>query len=97
MKKALTWLLVLYLLASLLFSVAHANSVNPWDFRQHRNGLLCIEYIEYSQTEREFVIYSPFCNWADVFLFGIAWEDVEGWTECYTFSDGFDCFGEWWI
>lgn len=86
MKKAIIAIVALYLVASCVFSIGHAISDDPWDFRQHRNGLLCMEIADDS-----LVIYSPFCNWADVFLLGIC-HDEDGW---YTFSDGFHNFGEW--
>ena len=86
MKKVIIAIVVLYLVASCVFSVGHALSDNPWDFRMHRNGLLCVEI-----AEDGLVIYSPFCNWSDVFLFGVC-QDENGW---YTFSDGFRNFGEW--
>lgn len=95
MKRIIAIIIVLYLLASLVFSIAHANAKNPWDFRTHRNGLLCIEWAQHSETEHELVIYSPFTNYADVFLFGVCWGETENGTEWYTYSDGLDCFGEW--
>ena len=90
MIKVLAVLIALYLIASCVFSVACALSADPWEFRQNRNGLLCVEV--YSDS---FVIYSPFCNWADVFLFGIVWEETEGMTSWSTFSDGFAYFGQY--
>ena len=86
MKKVIIAIVVLYLVASCVFSVGHALSDNPWDFRMHRNGLLCVEI-----AEDGLVIYSPFCSWSDVFRFGVC-QDEDG---CYTFSDGFHNFGEW--
>ena len=86
MKKAIIVVVVMYLVASCVFSVGHAMANDPWEFRTHRNGLLCVEV-----AEDGLVIYSPFCNWADVFLFGVCC-DEDGW---YTFSDGFYDFGEW--
>ena len=70
MKKIIIAIVVLYLVASCVFSVGHALSDNPWDFRMHRNGLLCVEI-----AEDGLVIYSPFCNWSDVFLFGIGQDE----------------------
>lgn len=86
MKKVIIAIVALYLVASCVFSVAHALSDNPWEFRLHRNGLLCVEV-----TENELVVYSPFCNWADVFVLMVG-HDEDGW---YAFSDGFYRFGEW--
>ena len=86
MKKIIIAIVVLYLAASCVFSVGHALSDNPQDFRMHRNGLLCVEI-----AEDGLVIYSPFCNWSDVFLFGVV-QDENGW---HTFSDGLHNFGEW--
>ena len=86
MKKIIATVLVLYLLASCVFSVGHALSNSPWNYRLQRNGLLCVEI-----AEDGLVIYSPFCNHGDVFLFGLC-HDESGW---YTFSDGFRYFGEW--
>lgn len=86
MKKAIIIVVVMYLVASCVFSVGHAMADSPWEYRQHRNGLLCVEI-----TDHDFVIYSPFCNYGDVFLFG-AGVDEDGW---YTFSDGFMYMGEW--
>ena len=86
MKKAIIAIVVLYLAASCMFSVGHALSDNPWDFRMHRNGLLCVEF-----AEDELVIYSLFCNLPDVVRFGVC-QDEDGW---YTFSDGLHNFGEW--
>lgn len=86
MKKAIIAIVVLYLVASCVFSIGHAISDNPWNFRTHRNGLLCIEI-----ADDGLFIYSPFCNWADVYLFGI-YRNEDGWN---TFSDGFYDFGEW--
>lgn len=83
--KVAALIIALYLVASIAFSVAHAFSSNPWEMRESRNGLLCMEL-----TESDFVIYSPFCNHGDVFLFGVNWE-----SGLSTFSDGFDYFGEW--
>lgn len=97
MKKALITAVALYLLASCIFSIMHAHSNNQAEFRTHRNGLLCIEYTKYNETEADFIIYSPFCNWSGICLFGISWVDVDGWTESYSYGDGFDHFGEWWI
>lgn len=88
--KVITCVMALYLIASIAFSIVHAFAANPWEFRQYRNGLLCAEF-----TERDIVIYSPFCNHADAYLFGIAWEDTENGMEWYTFSDGLRYFGEW--
>lgn len=98
MKKLISLALVLYLLASCLFSIVHAGVDNPWEFRESRNGLLCMEFIQHDEygDEWEFVVYSPFTNYADVFLFGVQQELAEdGHTELYTYSDGFDCFGQW--
>jgi hypothetical protein len=78
--------LVLYFFASCVFSINHAFSENKWDYRQKRNGLLCVEF-----SKDEITIYSPFCNYADVYLFGIS-KSAEGF---YVFSDGFKYFGEW--
>lgn len=86
MKKFIAVVLVLYLVASCVFSVGYAMSGNKWEYKQHRNGLLCVEI-----AEDGLVIYSPFCNWGDVYLFGLC-HDENGW---YTFSDGFYNFGEW--
>lgn len=86
MKKVVIAIIVLYLVASCVFSIGHAVSDDPWNFRQHRNGLLCMEI-----ADDGLVVYSPFCNWSDVFLFGIC-HDEDGW---YIFSDGFHNFGEW--
>lgn len=88
--KVLVLVLALYLAASVVFSVVHANVEHPWEFRQHRNGLLCVEFCE-DGGEWEFVVYSPFCNWADVFLL-VAAVDEDGF---WCVSDGFDSFGEW--
>lgn len=90
MKKVIACVIALYLVASIVFSIAHAFAANPWEFRQHRNGLLCIEL-----TERDIVIYSPFCNHADVYFFGIVWKNTEKGTEWRTFGDGIEYFGEW--
>ena len=54
MKKAIIAIVVLYLAASCVFSVGHALSDEPWNFRMHRNGLLCVEI-----AENELAIYSP--------------------------------------
>jgi hypothetical protein len=86
MKKLITIVIMMYLLASCVFSIGHALTDQPWSYRAHRNGLLCVEV-----AEDGVVIYSPFCNHGDVFLFGLC-HDEEGWR---TFSDGFYCFGEW--
>ena len=86
MKKFAKFVLLVYLIVSCAFSLAHAASCNPWEFREHRNGLLCAGILE-----NAFVIYSPFCNHGDVFLFGVGY-DERGF---YTFSDGLYAFGEW--
>lgn len=86
MKKVIIAIVALYLVASCVFSIGYAVSDNPWEFCQHRNGLLCVEV-----ADDGLFIYSPFCNWADVFLFGACY-DEDGW---YTFSDGLHYFGEW--
>ncbi len=96
MKKFVAlYLVAIYLMASVVFSIGHAYAENPWEFRQSRNGLLCVEYVKYNDYEWEFVVYSPFCNWSDVYLFGVCHELVDGYTEWYTFGDGFANFGEW--
>lgn len=84
--KVAALVIALYLLVSIIFSVFCAFSPNPWKMRQGRDGLLCVEI-----TDTDFVVYSPFCNYSDVFLFGITLEDGN----LRVFSDGFDCFGEW--
>lgn len=86
MKKLFARFIALYLFASLVFSGCHAFVSNKWDFRLNRNGLLCIEI-----SEHELIIYSPFCNHGDVFLFGLQYHDGK----LYTFSDGFSNFGEY--
>lgn len=86
MKRLIIFILITYIIASCTFSIGHAVSNNPWEFRQHRNGLLCVEI-----NKEGLFIYSPFCNYADVFILGIS-SDEEGW---YTFSDGFHEFGQW--
>jgi hypothetical protein len=86
MKKLIIFILITYIIASCIFSIGHAISNNPWEFRQYRNGLLCIEI-----NKEGLFIYSPFCNYADVYILGIG-HDEEGW---YTFSDGFYEFGQW--
>jgi len=88
--KVIACVVALYLVISIAFSIVHAFAAHPWEFRQHRNGLLCVEF-----TEKDITIYSPFCNHADVYLFGIAWEDTEKGVEWYTFGDGLRYFGEW--
>lgn len=95
MKKVISSIISIYMVASLVFSVCCANSADPWEYRTHRNGLLCMEYNETSETSGELVIYSPFCNWSDVFLLGITWEEFDDGIGWYTFSDGLDCFGEY--
>lgn len=85
-KKIIIAIITVYLIASCIFSICYHYSDDPWNFKQNRNGLLCMEF-----SERDFVIYSPFCNHGDVFLFGIA-KDEYGW---HMFSDGFYEFGEW--
>ena len=80
--------LAVYLLLSIAFSVAFAMCPveKRWTMARHRDGLLCVAF-----CEDGIFIYSPFCNYADVWLLGICWDE-----ECWwTFSDGFDCFGEW--
>lgn len=84
--KIAALVIALYLIASVIFSVCCAFSSNPWKMRQNRNGLLCMEV-----TATDFVVYSPFCNYSDVFLFGATIEEGN----LRIFSDGFDCFGEW--
>lgn len=86
MKKIIRIAAAAYLMASLVFSMMHAAASDPWSFRQHRNGLLCVEL-----SAAELVVYSPFCNWSDVFLLGVGADD----SGVYTFSDGLDSFGEW--
>ena len=54
MKKVAITIVVLYLVVSCVFSVGHALSDDPWNFRTHRNGLLCVEF-----ADNELVIYSP--------------------------------------
>ena len=86
MKRIIILILILYFAASCAFSINHALSSNPWEYRQHRDGLLCVEV-----NKDGLFIYSPFCNYADVYILGIGY-DEEGW---YTFSDGFYEFGQW--
>lgn len=84
--KIAALIITMYLLASIVFSVCCAFSPNPWKMRQGRAGLLCMEI-----TATDFVVYSPFCKYSDVFLFGMTLENGE----LRVFSDGFDYFGEW--
>lgn len=88
--KVLALVVALYLAASVVFSVVHANVENPWEFRQHRNGLLCVEFCA-DDGAWELVVYSPFCNWSDVFLMVAAMDESGFWWA----SDGLDSFGEW--
>lgn len=89
MKRLAKRLLATYLVASALISAAY--NLSPywaWDIAEHRYGLLCVGVDPWCN---DYWVLSPFCNHADVFLFGIQ-QDGEGW---WTYSDGFGCFGEW--
>lgn len=91
MKKIIKTAVAAYLAGSVLITTAY--NLFPgraWDIANHRYGLLCAGY-QQIEGSHDIYILSPFCNYADVFLFGIGW-DAEGWE---TFSDGFDCFGEY--
>lgn len=73
MKKAILAIIVLYLVVSCVFSVGHALSDNPWDFRMHRNGLLCVEF-----AENELVIYSLFAIGLTFFSLGLDKMKMDG-------------------
>jgi hypothetical protein len=90
MKKAakvVVIVVVAYIIASCVFSIGYTMADNKWDYRIQRNGLLCAEI-----AEDGFFIYSPFCNYGDVYLLGVMPEE-DG--SLYVFSDGFYGFGHW--
>lgn len=85
LKAFLVAFLIVYLLVSIIWSVCY-NFVceDPWELATHRNGALILGF----DSDGLFLL-SPFCNYADVFIFGI---DFEDWR---VYSDGLDSFGEW--
>lgn len=85
--KVIVAIIVMYIIASCAFSIGHHVADNQWDYRIQRNGLLCVEI-----AEDGLFIYSPFCNYGDVFLLGVMPEE-DG--SLYVFSDGFYGFGHW--
>lgn len=86
MKKIITKALAIYLLASLLISVAYNVTNVGWKIATNRYGLLCVGI-----DNQGVWVLSPFTNYADVFLFGVDFDD-DG---IHTYSDGFDSFGEY--
>ena len=86
MKKILVFLLVVYLFCSACWSVVYNISDRPWEISEARGGLLVVGF-----DNEGFWVLSPFCNHADVFLWGMS-IDSEGYL-C-TFSDGLNHFGE---
>ena len=86
MKKLFLRIIALYILLSCLASVVYNVSENPWTIACNRNGLLLIGF-----DHDNIWLLSPFCNYADVFLFGIGY-DSDG---IYTFSDGLRYFGHY--
>jgi hypothetical protein len=85
-KKILITLLVIYLAISLCWSIVYNISDRGWEVGCARNGLLVIGF-----DDDGFWILSPFCNYGDVFLFGI---DIDAEGRMGWYSDGFDAFGE---
>lgn len=85
--KVVAVVVVAYIIASCVFSVGYTMADNKWDYCIQRNGLLCVEV-----AEDGFFIYSPFCNYGDVYLLGVMPEE-DG--SLYVFSDGFYGFGHW--
>lgn len=91
MKKIIKAALAAYIAGSVLISAAYnLFPAHAWNIANHRNGLLCAGYQEL-EGAHDIWILSPFCNYADVFLFGIGW-DADGWN---TYSDGIMYFGEY--
>lgn len=90
-RKILIVILVSAILSYACLSFAWSYAYNITEASEaiaiHRNGLLIVG-IENNAA----YILSPFCNWPDVYLFGIAWDHNCDW---WTFSDGLECFGEY--
>lgn len=91
MKKTIAIMIAIYLVLSCAISLAYnLDSENAWDIACNRNGLLVL-----SIEDNSVCVLSPFCNYGDVFLFGVAWQETEAGFEWWTFSDGLYEFGQW--
>lgn len=91
MKKTIALVIAVYLALSCFISIIYnVYDDYAWDIACHRNGLLIIGFDDDTMW-----LLSPFCNYPDVFLFGIAREENAFATYWRFFSDGLDCFGEW--
>lgn len=84
-KEVLKVILIAYIALSLGISIWYNVDVqNSWDIATHRYGLLII-----GVSAECLWILSPFCNWGDVFIFGIHFDDGR------IFTDGLYEFGQW--
>lgn len=91
MKKAITLVIAVYLALSCFISIIYNVCDDyAWDVACHRNGLLIMGF-----DDDAIWLLSPFCNYPDVFLFGIVQEESTSVTYWRSFSDGLDYFGEW--
>lgn len=90
--------LIIYIVLSLLATIAVNLGVSEYEIVNNKGILAVIrvrEPISYPHRDAGWTIYqySPFCNGSDIFLWLIEFE-VDGGVRLY--SDGLDCFGQYW-